>query len=296
MRCLSHIQNGVIKLSKKRWFSPPYGPLMSEILPFRARARQHEILRNFSKSAHCYHEEALLQQICANRLMAYLQEAQQEIVPGDILEIGCGTGFITEHLFRLFSDRIFCITDASPLMLQACYEGLGGLRPFVDSEFKILDGENFNTSKKYALIVAGLVFQWFEALKNSIDRLMQGLVSGGSLFFSVLESQSFPEWRAYCQELGLPYTGNRLPELSVLCEMPISPLCKKTVWQETVKMAHPSAGHFFKHLKMIGAGTELSQKQLKPHEMKRLIQHWNTQCPEGVTITYHVVYCMYIVP
>jgi malonyl-CoA O-methyltransferase len=255
--------------------------------------RRCHVEQNFSKSAHRYHEHALLQQICAGRLMAILQEAKMQIVPGDILEIGCGTGFITKQLFQLFAERKLCITDVSSTMLKTCEESLQGLHSAMNSSYEVLDGERFNSSKEYALIVAGLVFQWFAELEKSIDGIVKGLLPGGCLLFSILEAQSFPEWHQCCQELGLPYTGNRLPEISELNGQNETSLYKKTVWQETVKMLHPSAGHFFKHLKLIGANTGLSQQQLKPHEMKRLIQYWDAKCPEGVTITYNVVYSMY---
>lgn len=246
--------------------------------------------QNFSKRACSYHEHALLQQICAGRLMEILEEEHSKLISGDILEIGCGSGMITKQLFEHFADRNLCITDLSPMMLKNCEKRLQESYPNINAIYEILDGENFDRSNKYAWIVAGLVFQWFSDLEVCIDQIVKGLLPGGQLLFSVLEAQSFPEWRACCQELGLPFTGNRLPELFKLKanETPY----KKTVWHEIVKMRHSSAGHFFKHLKLIGANTGLSQQRLTPHEMKHLIQYWDSKYSEGVTITYHVVYCL----
>ena len=255
--------------------------------------RRKHVEHNFSKSAHRYHEHAWLQQICADRLMAILQQEHMDIVPGDVLEIGCGTGFITKQLFQHFAERHLCVTDLSPIMLKTCQESLQQLYPDINASYEILDGERFNSRKQYAIIIAGLVFQWFAELEKSINGLVKGLVPGGRLLFSILTAQSFPEWRQCCQELGLPYTGNRFPEISELNRQNESSAYKKTVRQEVVKVRHPSAGHFFKHFKLIGANTGLSQHSLKPYEMKRLIQYWDAQCPEGVTITYDVVYSMY---
>lgn len=256
-------------------------------------AEKNKVLKSFSKGVSKYDEKAVLQHRCAKNMVGYLLQHRDILVDGPFLEIGCGTGFVTEGLLSNFPGISLCVTDISESMLHACRTKMTGLLlPLESAVFEILDGEQFKGSKEYSLIISSMVFQWFSNLEASIKALLQGLKPGGVLLFCMPVAKSFPEWQAICQQLNLPFTGNLLPEVKKL-ELMINSLGVKTaLWQESITLKYPSAEGFFRNLKEIGAATSLSRQQLKPHEMKRLMQHWNRLCPEGVSCTSHVAYCL----
>lgn len=244
-------------------------------------------IKNFEKGAPHYHEEAAMQIHCAKQLAHYIGLHRHRITTGPILEIGCGTGFVTAQLLQLFANRPLHITDISAGMVDFCRNKIS--RPHSQISFGILDGENPISSQKYALIASGMTFQWFKKMEQAVDKLLKFLKPKGFIFFSFLEAQSFPEWRRCTQELSLPYTANPLPDMQV--QKSLQP--RASFWNESLIIKYPNAADFFRHLKRIGVGTSL-QKPLSSHQMRRLLSHWDAKCPEGISVTYEIAYAMIV--
>lgn len=81
-----------------------------------------------------------------------------------ILEIGCGTGFLTAHLARKYAGHQLHITDVSPRMLEQTKSRFSGM----STRFFILDAEKEQTGETYDLITASMVCQWFEDLEEGL--------------------------------------------------------------------------------------------------------------------------------
>ncbi|NJL22731.1 MAG: methyltransferase domain-containing protein [Leptolyngbyaceae cyanobacterium SM1_3_5] len=239
-----------------------------------------KIANEFGRSPATYHQQAALQKLYADRLFSLLDD--QSIPAGKILEIGCGTGFLTQKLVDRFGDRSLLITDLSSKMLTFCQQNLDRTQLKVPIEFQQLDGEFLDSQERYALIMAGFVVQWFQSIA-SIQRLIDRLKLGGLLLISYPSYESFPEWRAICQELNLPFTVNLLPDADLLKQF-------GAVYQtETIATSFPSAADFFRSMKAIGAGFNTTGKQLTRSQMKRLIQVWDARSSD-VTVSHQIVY------
>lgn len=248
--------------------------------------------RNFSDKAETYDAEAKVQKYCAGKLAERLQ--QGAIPDGDILEIGCGSGFLTRHIASMFPDRNYLVTDISSSMLKICRQNMTIGKAASDKlSYSVLNGEDVSLNKGYSLIISGLTFQWFRNMQGSIASL-SGLLDprGGILAFSCLERESFPEWKQICCELDLPFTGNRLPSYKELKGLEFPFQSEGNLIEESLCFKYPTARHFFHNLKRIGAGTSLNSKHLNPNQMKRLLRHWDAKFPEGITVTYNIVYGM----
>lgn len=170
------------------------------------------------------------------------------------------------------------MTDICPAMLEKCRSRVVGDH----LQFGLLNGEAFCEEERYALIVSGLTFQWFRHFNTSLRRLYNGLKRGGILLFSFLEAKSFPEWQGVCRDLQLPYTGNDLPKLSDLRDVPAD---LTHSWEEKITLVYPSALECLKGFKRIGAGTSLKNRTLSPGQMRRLLQAWEER---GVRHTYNI--------
>ena len=97
--------------------------------------RGAKIAARFGGSAGIYDRHASLQARVARRLGALLPASRAPRV----LEIGCGTGFFTQHLLRRYPDGDFLITDIAPEMLAICRQ-----RVTINGRalhFALLDGE-----------------------------------------------------------------------------------------------------------------------------------------------------------
>lgn len=232
-------------------------------------------MKQFSRAASNYHHEALIQKECARKLVEFFVQQKITLGNGPCLEIGCGTGFVTELILPLVPNHHWNITDISPQMVSECQKQIGKK----SLTFNCLNGEEIDEKSQYALIISGMTFQWFQNFDKSLNKLRRALMPGGFLCFSFLTASSFPEWRQVCEEIDVPFTGHPLPN-SIL---------EAQTYQEERVATYPSANHFFRHLKRIGAGTAL-EKPLTPHSMRRLLHHWNASSP--ITVTYSVLYAL----
>lgn len=231
-----------------------------------------QMIGSFAKGSHTYDREAYVQGIAARSLGACLPGLR--LPEGPILEIGCGTGFLTKEIALHFPDRSALITDICPAMIEKCRFNVAG-----NLSFSVLDGENFVEKNKYALIASGLAFQWFTHFEKSIANLYEGLKPGGLLLFSFLEAKSFPEWKKVCAELELPYTGNDLPRIDCLSNF--------VSWEQQIALHYPSALECLKAFKRIGANTPLHGKRLSLTQMRTLLNRWDQ---EAVSLTYNIAY------
>lgn len=256
----------------------------------QVRTSSKKVARNFGKSAEDYHRHADVQQGVAKRLIASLEPWRDIIPPGPILEVGCGTGFVTEGLMELYPDREKVITDISPEMISFCRKRFADAP---NSNFEELDAETLSLQEPvYAMTVSGFTAQWFKDPALTLGKMMEATKPGGLLLASFPGSESFSEWRGYCRELGIPYTGNELPDTEeVVVKMSTGPV-QVDYYEDTVVQTFETAADFFRHLKTIGADSRKNSKgrSLKPSEMKLLIDHWDSDCKGEIKVSYHVVF------
>lgn len=246
------------------------------------------IAQNFGKSVGNYHKHAEVQKEVAQRLIASLKPWRDILPPGPLLEIGCGTGFVTEGLIELYPEREKIITDLSPEMVSFCKNRLDGSQ---NISFGELDAEKIQTDEpKYSLSVCGFAAQWFKDSALTLGRILEATKPGGLMLASFPGNESFPEWKQCCRELGIPYTGNELPDTEeMVIKMSTGPV-QVDYYEDTITQNFRSSVDFFRHLKKIGAGTHRDGSTLNASEMKMLINHWDSKNKGDITVSYHVVF------
>ena len=72
------------------------------------------LIRKFSAAAKSYHEEAWIQRGAAERVSQMLPDLDPDAA---LIEIGCGTGFLTYHLAQRFPQCRITAVDLSEHML-----------------------------------------------------------------------------------------------------------------------------------------------------------------------------------
>jgi malonyl-CoA O-methyltransferase len=237
---------------------------------------KQKIRDSFSAYAEQYHQEAHLQKVCAECLVDQLSD-----IKGNILEIGCGTGFVTEKLIKKFPSTQILATDLSESMLRVCQTNIKSSQV----TFKPMDGEHIPNNEKYDLIISGLAFQWFLHFEQSIKNLLQTLKPGGLLNFSFLHSTCFPEWQKKCVETNLPFFGTSLP-----CAIKLQKAFPSMqIKFHSIPIVYKSPLHFFKSLKKIGAGVSLNEQNFSVGQFKSLLKQWDSK--EEFKVTYEVAYC-----
>lgn len=216
------------------------------------------IARRFSAAAQRYGAHARAQAEAAGIFDAWLAARQAEAAgqgvgaapPRRIVELGCGTGFLTERLRLRHPDASLLATDIAPDMVAECRRRLGadpGL------QFAVRDAREASFPEAPDWIVSAFCFQWFEDLPAVLARL---LPQCRVLAFSVLLEGSFAGWRQAHEAAGLPCGLRRLPDWEALraacAALPARQVAAERV---TVQEPHADGLSFARALRAIGADT-----------------------------------------
>ncbi len=206
--------------------------------------------------------------------------------PPRIMEIGCGTGHLSELLARRWPAAFMMLTDLSPSMLERCQARLAGLQG--ERRFTVMDGEApIALPGSFDLIASSMTFQWFESLKGSVERLLTLLKPGGLLAFATPGAETFPEWREAHRALGL--TPGALPFPSEAELLALSP--EAEVSCELARLLHRDTREFLRSLKAVGAATPRpGYSQLPVSSLRALMRHLDARMPEGVCATWQILF------
>ena len=247
-----------------------------------------EIAAKFGSAAPYYDQHAELRMEAANRLMASLQPWRDIIPSGPIAELGCGTGFVTKGLAELYPQRVIEAIDLSDQMVAYSREKL---TDYNNLSFHTADAEQPDHEEPYyAMTVSGFAAHWFRDPALTLGRWMDATKPGGLLLASFPGNESFPNWRRHCQELGLPFTGNSLPDVEeVVVKMSVGP-SQVDYYEDTIMQSFESAFDFFSHLKRIGANTQQSGRSLTSKELSLLMNHWDEKSGGTVNVATHMVF------
>lgn len=213
---------------------------------------QSIVADRFSKAAQTYDDYADVQERAAALLAEELHLVSPHLPPGPVLELGCGTGFFSQHLLGQLSQRKIVLSDIAPDMVKVCRSRIQS--PNV--KFAVLDAE---TSKhwtpQFALIASAFGAQWFKDLSTTFDGIYNALRPGGCFIFSVPTNESFSEWKKLCSDENLIYTGNHLPNVTKFNAFWSQRTDSFELRTQKIQTKYASAIEFFRALKSVGAST-----------------------------------------
>ncbi len=252
----------------------------------RLASHNASVAAAFSAAAATYENGADVQFNVAGRLSARIAKLPLSPAPR-ILEIGCGTGFLSRKLRESFRDASWTITDISPQMLERCRANLG---PVQDTSFKVMDGEapSFATGERFDLICSSLAFQWFENLPATLAKLADLLVPGGHIAFATLAEHSFSEWRRAYAKIGAdPAVLDCLPMADIQHAFPEGGTAE--VDEEHIAQPYANGHAFLRKLRQIGADMPRSGHRPAPAGTLRRVLRAFDSGPD-THVTYHVAY------
>ncbi|MBB2204326.1 dethiobiotin synthase [Gluconacetobacter takamatsuzukensis] len=254
--------------------------------------RKQHIAARFG-AAETYDDAARVQRLVAGRLAERI--AATGVRPARILEVGCGTGFLSSHLRRLFPDAELTVSDLAPEMRDRARRRLDGMPGQGALHALVLDAEAPETAGGgYDLICSSLSMQWFTDRAATLARLAAMLAPGGMLAFSTLCAGSFAEWRRVHAAAGLDCA---IPPYQAPAQLEEEwPRAGQGLWQEETILDRPeTALAFVRELRQIGASLPREgTRPVAPGTMRRLLRALET--PSGVTTTYRVGYGLFHTP
>ena len=154
------------------------------------------IARHFSKASGRYAREAEAQRRFAEKL-----DSRLPLLPDGarILEIGCGTGFLTELLMKRYPTCALEGIDISAAMLgrvQAATAENAGLLRLHHGDIR-----NFSFSRQFELVTSCSAIHWIPPYEDLFTRVYDLLAENGCFFFSMMLQGTLGELHELRREL-----------------------------------------------------------------------------------------------
>ncbi len=226
------------------------------------------IVINFDSAAKNYHQLANTQKIICQKLIDNLSVGREF---KKIIDLGCGTGYLTELLLQKFPSANVLASDISSAMIET-------LESRLKSEYQnlntlIADASTLILPQKFDLIACSSSLQWMIPLENTISYWKELLAPNGSILIATMLEGTLKELRDLQKEL-FPEVANPvdLPTWETLDQVFIKNDLKYLWKKEDIFLEdHQDATSFLSHLKALGvtssnkenAGSKLNSEQIK---------------------------------
>ncbi len=249
------------------------------------------VAMRFAAAASTYCQAADIQEQVAAKLMEYIPS---DIHPERILEVGCGTGFLTARLRRRFPDSRLCALDLAPAMLAEAR------RHLPDSAIEWMTGDlrNMPAGPGYQLLASSASLHWLQPIIKGFAAVRRQMTFGGRLVCAIMLDGTLRELHQLRRRIvpdKQPVV--RLPETAELLQaLTANGLQRMRLEVAELETRHASADDLLRRLHDQGvtAGPLAgAQRPLVRGELQRLTAAYDAMFDGGaVTATYRVAYLM----
>ena len=254
-------------------------------------AYSSSISARFAAAAQTYHDESNVQRTVAEKLAASMP-AREEI--DSILEIGCGTGFLTELLRRRFPCALIHAVDIARPMIDLARERIGESDRI---RWHVADARQFRPDRDFPLIISSSALHWMTPVSETVKWLGSMLEPGGSLVSALMVKGTLGELHAARTCLFSAKTSPVcLPGAEEILEaLATAGLKIERNRQEVLRERYDSAGGFLRSLNRQGVTATANSgcKLLNRTELRKLIGYYDQRFAApagGVFASYRVLY------
>jgi malonyl-CoA O-methyltransferase len=224
------------------------------------------VRQHFDRHAFEYDRYAQVQYEMAAHLMDMLEQQFPQKRMKRILEIGCGTGILTEKLHHQWKSAQITAVDISEAMIEQTklkLKGTANSIQYITEDIEVLVSTN-QLEAEYDLIISNAAFQWFQQPSLTVKCLLSKLQASGSVFaFSTFGPRTFHELHASFAAAEtllslepIPHGQAFLPETfwrTLFADLLRHPAAFK--WEQRERtVLHPSVRDFLTSVKRVGAG------------------------------------------
>lgn len=234
------------------------------------------VQKRFAKNLKSYDENAKIQKRMAERLITFVGNKQ----PETILEIGCGTGFLTQKIVDNLIFKKFSAID----IVEECDAFVSKINQNII--FMPVDVEEFikANDKTFDLIISNASLQWVEDFEGVINSLKSFLNPNGELILSTFGKENF---REIYHVMG---TGLNYYSIDELKQM----LPNSIIEPEIHIMAFDNPKDVLKHLQLTGVNAIESTSWTK-NDLKKFENGYKNICNKP-TLTYNPIYIKILSP
>lgn len=240
----------------------------------RTIMKKNLIKQRFSKNLNTYQDNAIIQMNMAKKLISLLPDKNFS----NILELGCGTGFLTKLANKNLNYKSYTAID----IVKEC-------EPYIkrvnnDINFISDDIETINLTETYDLIISNAVFQWLNDFERFITKLQNNLSSNGIILFTTFGTKNFQEISKVAN-ISLKYYSPK--ELQHILETYSIEYLEEETFEEQFK----TTKEMFEHMKKTGVNA-ISETAWTLKDFKEFNQHYQNIYKDGVHLTYNPIYVL----
>jgi malonyl-CoA O-methyltransferase len=153
---------------------------------------KHKTRQGFERAADTYDANAVLQREIGDRLLERLDLIRMQ--PETVLDLGCGTGMVSEHLLKRYKKARVIGVDLAFNMVQKTRKRGGWFRK---PQGVCADVASLPFQPQCAdMLISNLMLQWCNDLPAVFGELVQVLKPNGLLMFSTFGPDTLKELRA----------------------------------------------------------------------------------------------------
>ena len=234
------------------------------------------IKKRFGRKLKEYNDNARIQKRMAEKLIGMLSQNQKEEYSA-ILEIGCGTGLLTQYSVNNLSYKTYTAIDIVP----DCEEYIKTINSQIEFISEDIEEYIVSDNRKYDLIISNAALQWVDDVTGFIDKLTEKLNDGGMLIFSSFGTENFREI-FFVTGKTLSYLSKKEYEEKL---KKYNPLIEEEVWV----MAFKTPQEVLKHIQNTGVNA-LSSEIWTKHDLINFEKEYNGFCANRPTLTYNPLY------
>lgn len=258
--------------------------------------------RRFSRNAKTYDTYASVQKIMSKKLMNLIKIDH----PIKILEIGCGTGYLTNLLVQSFPNAHITAVDLASGMIDVASQRMKNNGVDNQVTFVCADIETHFPTDNFDLIISNATFQWFNHPDEMANKIFTHLSPGGQCLFSTFGNNTFNELAESFQlaSLEMELEDRVKPSQDFLSAYEWVLRLENAKNSSEVRAAVTSyetmlpeyfedCMAFFKSIKKIGANKASGSRPAQsPKFMKMVTDIYEREfmTPRGVCATYHALY------
>ncbi|AFH59616.1 malonyl-ACP O-methyltransferase BioC [Paenibacillus caseinilyticus] len=272
------------------------------------------VRRHFDRHAHEYDLYAEVQRRMTDELMSRLLERRRGPHVGRIVEIGCGTGQLTQKLLQAYPEAEVTAIDLSPKMAEVtrlrCAPWAGERLTVLAADAETLLMSPFCTPDRFSgfdLVVSSAAFQWFTDTQKTLTSWLGRIRQEGLLAFATFGPETFRELHGAFRQaeirLGIPHqaSGQQFADREEWQRLLLP--CGESAWEldwdeERVIQRFDNVWSFLDSVKRVGAGNSVQDGRAGFSMARKRIElmteaYSRAYGREGIPATYHIYYGMF---
>ncbi|WP_018651785.1 malonyl-ACP O-methyltransferase BioC [Actinobacillus capsulatus] len=244
------------------------------------------IAQRFATHIMEYDEHAIAQQQINRQLVNLLAQTNKQCFRR-VLEIGCGTGDLTQHLVREYQVEHLVVNDLSDVYQDCVLQKIGENRPLVSFEFVVGDAECLAFEGQFDLISSASAVQWFEQPKTFVSQAANLLQPNGVLLFNSFTSENLAEIR---QLTGVKLTYSSQEDWHSWLSKDFTEL---QITQQQIRLTFASPLAVLQHLRKTGVTAISTQTWTRKRLMEFSVKYQaQFSCEQGVYLTYAPIFIL----